>query len=57
MTEAEQQNQLALLNRLNRRQLEQHPTEAEFAARIESFSEYWSLPHADGRPRRLLQRR
>ncbi len=37
MTEAEQQNQLALLTRLNRRQLEQHPAEAEFAARIESF--------------------
>jgi hypothetical protein len=37
MTSAEQQNQLALLNRLNRRQQEQHPAEAEFAARIESF--------------------
>ncbi|HEY1601148.1 MAG TPA: DUF1501 domain-containing protein, partial [Pirellulales bacterium] len=37
ISDAEQQNQLALLNRLNRRQLEQHPGEAEFAARIESF--------------------
>lgn len=37
ISDVEQRNQLALMNRLNRRQLEQHPGEAEFAARIESF--------------------
>jgi hypothetical protein len=37
LSDAEQRNQLALLNRLNRRQLDEHPGEAELAARIESF--------------------
>jgi hypothetical protein len=37
MTDGEQKRQLALLNRLNRRHYEQHPGEAELAARIESF--------------------
>ncbi len=36
-TEAEQRAQLDLLNRLNRRHREQHPHEADLAARIESF--------------------
>lgn len=37
MTDGEQRRQLALLNRLNRRHYDQHPAEAELAARIESF--------------------
>ncbi len=37
MNDREQQSQLALLNRLNRRHQQQHPAEAELAARIESF--------------------
>src|SRR5207253_1409032 len=37
MTDAQQRNQLDLLNRLNRRQVEQSPTDSELAARIESF--------------------
>jgi uncharacterized protein DUF1501 len=37
MNDREQQAQLALLNRLNRRHQQQHPAEAELAARIESF--------------------
>jgi hypothetical protein len=37
MNDREQQSQLALLKRLNRRHYEQHPAEAELAARIESF--------------------
>ncbi len=56
MTEAEQQNQLALLNRLNRRQLEQHPAEAEFAARIESFELGYRMQMAAPRGARRRQR-
>jgi len=37
MTDAQQRAQLDLVNRLNRRYLEQNPHEAELAARIESF--------------------
>jgi len=37
MNDAQQQTQLALLNRLNRRHQEQNPAEEELAARIESF--------------------
>jgi len=37
MTDGQQQRQLALLNRLNRRHHDVNPTEAELAARIESF--------------------
>ncbi|MBI1371648.1 MAG: DUF1501 domain-containing protein [Phycisphaera sp.] len=37
MTHDQQRRQLDLLQRLNHMQLEQHPAEAEFAARIESF--------------------
>ncbi|MBI2823520.1 MAG: DUF1501 domain-containing protein [Planctomycetia bacterium] len=36
-SDAQQRNQLALVNRLNRRHREQNPAEAELAARIESF--------------------
>jgi hypothetical protein len=37
LTDQQQRNQLALLNRLNRRQLEQRPGDTELAARIETF--------------------
>jgi hypothetical protein len=37
LSDAQQRAQLDLLNKLNRRHLEQHPHEAELAARIESF--------------------
>ena len=37
MTDAQQRRQLDLLARLNRRHLDQHPGEADLAARIESF--------------------
>jgi len=37
MTDSQQRDQIDLLAKLNRRNLEQHPDEAELAARIESF--------------------
>jgi hypothetical protein len=37
MTDRQQRNQLDLLARLNRRHLDEHPGEADLAARIESF--------------------
>jgi hypothetical protein len=37
MNDAQQRSQLDLLNRLNRQHLEQHASETEFEARIESF--------------------
>ncbi|MCI0381253.1 MAG: DUF1501 domain-containing protein [Gemmataceae bacterium] len=37
MSDAQQRNQLNLLQRLNRRQLEQRPGDSELAARIETF--------------------